>query len=892
MSEYPEEIVSIGDSQLLRFIDEINGVIDCKDEIYKIKTKINRTKKKKKSLENKIIIRELYKKLYELQFVKDYVCVVMDKPSDYDRANQGFKINGIKYRRFLGTNGGIKTSTIVYVNEELYPELKHRLDNGRNMDKELVPAKLEAYQALICSASTPLPPPKGIIVVKDCITHFKDDVILIDDSNDGEPVLTYQDKYEIEHNDSDGYGLMLPSYSCRVNEALNGDPNKTISGMNTRYAWTKGMVYTFDYIEFAEKIAGTYEIVDAWGDKRDVRDAEVIITVSMLKLWDSYESWEDYYENCEENHYQFSTPKLTPDELEPVRNTNYQFLQSYEFSDEELMELCKPTIDEIKDTIGLDYRKSLAYLTGENLNADSAFGDHIDYCAKALMAEPEMINDPFIRKKIWGMISKRIDMAKKGSIQINANFAMISGDPYALCQCMFGIPVTGLMRSGEVYHKYWIDKGATEISCFRAPMTCHNNIRKRRLCNTDEARYWYRYITTAMILNAWDTTCDAENGADFDGDSFYTTDNAVIINNTRDTRTIICIQRKASKIVPSEQDIIESNKLAFNDEIGIVTNHVTSMIERQAGFDKDSEEYKTLEYRIMTGQNYQQNCIDRAKGIIAKSMPEYWYNQRSNIIRDEDDLETRKKKDLNSRISAAKKPYFMIYVYPHLKKELRDWRAAGDYNAMLRFGDRGITCIQDIIDCSDRTDEMDDYLSFYYKGIPVGENKCVVNRMAWMFENEFDGYMSKDAPNTDFDYRIMKSDIGYSKQTYSSILSIYKDYKKKITSKAIDKNYNKNGKVSTEILTEMFKADCEIACSNKYELCDIVLDICYQTEGSKQFAWDVCGDTIIENLINRNGGLIHYPECVSENGEFVFRGRQYVIAEKDMKEVTYFDSIE
>ena len=34
--------------------------------------------------------------------------------------------------------------------------------------------------------------------------------------------LTYEKDYEIEHNDSDGFGLMLPSYARRVNEFLTG----------------------------------------------------------------------------------------------------------------------------------------------------------------------------------------------------------------------------------------------------------------------------------------------------------------------------------------------------------------------------------------------------------------------------------------------------------------------------------------------------------------------------------------------------------------------------------------------------------------------------------------------------------------------------------------------
>lgn len=882
MTDYPETIVSLNDSQLLRFIDELNGVTDINEKVKSIQKKIKYEKKKPKSRETKVVIKNLYDALYELQFQKDYVCVIMDSNKDYDRANLGFSINGIEYKRFLGTNGGIKNSTIVYVNAKLYDELKKRLDNGRNKEVPLVPAKLEAYQALICSGSTPIPEPNGIIVVKDCITHFKDNVIMINDEADGEPVMTKIEDYEIEHNDSDGYGLMLPSYSRRVNGYLNGDSEHTISGMNTRYAWTKGMVYTFDFIEFAEKVAGTYEITDVWGDKRDIRDAEVIFTESMLKLWDSYDSWEDYYKNCKENKYQFSTPKITPDELENVRNTNYQFLQSYKFTDEELQELCQPTINEITGVLGMDYRKSLVFLAGFGLNEDNAFTDNFDYCVRALMIDKRMINDPFIRRKIWNMISKRIEMAKRGAIKINANFAMISGDPYALCQSIFGLEVTGILKAGEIYHKYWIDKGSDELACFRAPMTCHNNIRRMKLNKSENAEHWYQYIRTAAILNAWDTACDAMNGADKDGDTNMDTDNPIIVKNTLNSPTIVCVQRKAEKKVASEDDIIQANKLAFNDDIGVVTNHVTSMIEVQAGFEHGTPEYETLDYRIMCGQLYQQNTIDRAKGIIAKPMPEYWYSVRDNIIKDGDDEQTIQMKNFNRKITASNKPYFMTYVYPSLRTQNNTYNSNSDNGALMRFGIYGIRSIDDLYNYEPKTPEMIESLRLHEQ--KVGCNPCVVNKICWIFEKTFNGYLSKKYEQPEFDYSILKCNVEYSKKNYDEVFAIYKDYQRRLD--AFQKKM-RTERIDTfecwqqrKIFVDKFKRDCETVCTNEYELCDIVLDICYKAEKTKQFAWDICGEVILENLLENNNRIIHYPQLVDGTGEFEYCGENFVMCEK------------
>ena len=882
LRDYPDRVVSIGDSQLLRFIDELNGVTDINEKVREIKKKIKYEKKKPKSRETKMKIKGLYKTLYELQFQKDYVCVIMDSESDYDRANQGFEINGIRYKRFVGTNGGIKNSTIVYINEELYPELKRRLDNGRNKNKEFVPAKLESYQALICSGSTPLPEPNGIIVVNDCITHFKENVILINDESNGEPVLTYEDNYDVEHNDSDGYGLMLPSYSRRVNEYLTGDGENVISGMNTRYAWTKGMVYTFDYIDFADKIAGTYEITDAWGDIRDVRDAEVILTVSMLKLWDSYDNWEDYYKNCKENHYQFSTTKITPSKLENVRNTNYQFLQSYNFTDEDIENLCKPTIDEIQGVLDADYRKSIVFLAGFGLNDKNVFSDNYDYFVKALMIDERIINDSFIRRKIYNMINKRINMAKCGSIKINANFAMISGDPYALAQSMFGLEITGILKAGEIYHKYWIDNGSSELVCFRAPMTCFNNIRKMKLCNNEDAAYWYQYITTALIYNAFDTSCDAMNGADKDGDTNMCTDNPILLNNTENLRTIMCIQRKAEKKIPTEEDIVKANKLAFNDDIGTITNYVTSMFEVQSGFEPNSNEYDMLGYRIMCGQLYQQNAIDRAKGIVAKPMPDYWYSMRANMPKDDDSKEVLMQKNFNTKIVASTKPYFMTYVYPSLKTKNNQYFANNNYASIRKFSHYGIHNIEELFLYEPKTQDMIDFLDNYIKYKPVGNNPCVVNKICWIFEKHFNGCMSGN--KSSFDYTILKSNVEYSKKNYYEILKICDEYERCIEKYA---NKMKTEKIDTfdsweqkKNIVDGFKRRCEEICTNENELCDILLDICYQKEKTKQIVWDICGKVIINNLLQHNSYIITYPEQVSSCGDFEYCGVNFSMRKK------------
>lgn len=448
--------------------------------------------------------------LDELQFKPDYMCLIIDRDKDYYRACRGFRINGIRYERLLGTNGGIKNSTIVFVSERLADELKRRIEDDRNPNKELVTAKLEAYKALACSASTPVSFPGGILVVNDCETTFFSDITYLTDEGNGEPFMEERQNQEVTLDCSDGCGMMLPSLAERWSQELRLD--YTMSGCNTRFAWEKGMAFTFDFLDFAEKVAGgNYVVKDAWGDDVDIRGVELVLTTSMVKLWDSYSSCEEYVTKSLQNGYSFGITKTCPKELESERTTNYQFLQSYRLTDDDTQELIKPTMDEIRDVLGGDWRKTVLFLEGSGLNENNI--DRLeDNVAKAIMIDNRMINDPYIRNIVYQAIRNRINRAKIGVLKVHGNYSIVSGDPYALCQSIFGLEATGLLKAGEIYNGYWARQEAESLICFRAPMTTHSNIRAVIPSRTDEAMYWYQYMQTCTIFNAWDTAMSALNG--------------------------------------------------------------------------------------------------------------------------------------------------------------------------------------------------------------------------------------------------------------------------------------------------------------------------------------------------------------------------------------------
>ena len=869
-----DEIVSLADSQILRFIDDINGVGDNTGAVQNVRREIRAVRKEEPTHKTALRIRELYAELDRIQFQKDYMCLIIDKEKDYYRACKGFCINGVKYVRLLGTSGGIKNSTIVFVSETVHDELQRRIDNGRDKTKEFVPAKLEAYQALVCSGSTPVSMPRGIAVVSDCMTTFTEDVVMLNDEAPGEPVITYTAGAEIELDASDGYGLMLPSLAERWSEEL--ELGYTMSGCNSRMAFEKGMIYTFDFQEFADDVAHSHTITDAWGDTVDISNVELILTTSMVKLWDSYSSCAEYVRNSVENGYSFSIAKVCPETLENVHSLNYQFIQSYDMIDEDIDELVEPTMETFRNVLGDDWRQAVLFLGGgnsdslyspENISDDTAGTNMV----KALLICPDIINDSFVYKKIFNTIKNRINEAKIGVIDVHGNYSMILGDPYSLCQHMFSLPVTGMLKAGEIYNEYWADNDADELACFRAPMTCHANIRRVTPCRRPEVRHWMQYIHTGTSLNSWDTMTSALNGCDFDGDTVMLTDNPVLVRCHKPQPTLMCAQRKATKCVPTEDDMIRSNIASFGDDIGKITNRATSMFDVMSKFPKDSPEYKELEYRIQCCQQLQQNAIDRAKGIVCKPMPRSWYDPHF----DPDGLVPESKKYMYPMIVADHKPYFMVYIYPQIKKKYTSYTDNINKKAIREFRKTA----QELCDAdpSELTNKEREFLNHYRAGIPVGMGDSTMNRICRRFEAEFDGFIGRKKTDG-FDASLLKSDVAYGSYQYYAVKRLYGIYNKKnyeYLCSARSKRQTDEDRIQWRTkMTEAFRRECALVCTNSQQLCNIVVDMCYKKDASKQFAWDVSGDEMVSNLLKNTGGRMFVPER-DDSGDVVFQGERY-----------------
>lgn len=348
----------------------------------------------------------------------------------------------------------------------------------------------------------------------------------------------------------------------------------------------------------------------------------------------------------------------------------------------------------------------------------------------------------------------------------------------------------------------------------------------------------------------------------------------------------MCGQRSSPKIVPTEKDLIEANIASFGNDVGTVTNYITSMYEVRSRFEVGSPEYNTLQYRIKCGQQKQQDAIDKAKGIISKPMEKSWYNVHSAL-----DIEDEDKRDLYVRICSNKKPYFMRYIYPKLMKEYNTFVKSTDKKCYREHG-VGIDTLMDMR-YSELTDSQKDTLTYYSRNMPVGVGDCVMNKICRIFEREFDGFKSECGKTSDFDYSIMYGCCCCTDKQYRDIKKLIKAYNTSVRNYKI---YSANEKVEKDVIKddmrmidEEFRRSCEEVCPNEDVLCNIVLDICYSSNNTKRFAWRMCGKQIIKNLLHNGSGSLSYP-APCEYGNIEYCGNKYIECVSAMEELNdYFE---
>ena len=896
-------LVGLASSYVIRSLDDIIGTGYNEERVKELKRNIKSLTGKNYSKKNVNAIQRMQKELFDLLYMPYITSIHVDKAKHYDKLLEGFTINVIdnetgevisstNYKYFLSTSASIKKWEIFFVDERYVDELQRRVDNGRDKTKQFVPAKLAAYRALTMSSSNPVTNTSKVVVVNDLEVSFKTEVLELDGSQQEEPIMRHIKDYDMGLNCTDGFGFISREFAQVWAEDLHLD--YVPAGFITRNAFCKGVLVPFDYKQYAEEVK-MYYVEDVWGDVHDIRDIDIVLTTSMLKLAMSYTSYAQYFENCEQNKYTFSVTKYTPKVIDAERTTNYQFIQSLELTDEEIYEFIKPTLDEIKNIKGADPRHTLAYLRGVSLMEDT---DVVrDDFSTALMINGDLIHDGGIRSQVNSMIKKRISDAKKGTIKVRGNYQTITIDPIMLCQHMFGEPIQGFLKTNEIYNKFWVDRGAKEVVALRAPMVSYSNVKIVDVVTSPEIEKWYGHLNGLVILNGCDTLCARLSGADLDGDSFFTTDDPYMLKGyRRQTLPVICLQNPVGKVVCDIEHYQLSDRQMINskaENVGVITNRATAIECVKAKFPVGSKEWLELEYRVQACIMKSQDSIDAAKGIdIPFGFPKSWINYKECKVNEDDTPEEIERKEFYAKIVADKKPLFMTEVYATLKKERDALRKKENMRCLTRYG----RTLDEVL-ANPLTDEERETVKFYHIFNPVDESPCVMNKIFRMVEEEFK-YFSVENIKKEQYAELLKTDKGYPKRLLKELDDLYLDYTYmndmlRYKQNILKETSQERTTAQNELIYDLKQKAYSIH-NNEEELCNAIVDYVYlNPKKSKNFLWCVCGEQLILNLLSKHDFKVSYPVMVEDDEpyDFEYKGFKFKMHTKTVEGVEQDETI-
>jgi hypothetical protein len=273
----------------------------------------------------------------------------------------------------------------------------------------------------------------------------------------------------------------------------------------------------------------------------------------------------------------------------------------------------------------------------------------------------------------------------------------------------------------------------------------------------------------------------------------------------------------------------------MGNQVGTITNYVTSMMEVQSHFEKDTKEYKELEYRIACGQLYQQAELDKIKGIVATPMPSRWYN--IGACGDDRYLQS---------ICAYRKPYFMIYVYDETKREYKKYIKESNEKCLNIYN----CTIDDLYKNKDfLSQEQMDFLFWHEFKMPVGTGNCSMNQICKYVESQLDGYKSQLHRNSTFDYNNLKVKRRCTEEHRQSLKELEQEYCECVREYKNQKHFDKedSGK-GRHTLYKRFNQQAKELCPDDDERLNIILDITYGYKGNKQFCWDTIGNLICKRL--------------------------------------------
>ena len=748
------EIIRMADSQILRTLRKIKGIEFSQEKIYELVKNKQQILKEQSSEENKILLKNVQDELERELFVPELVSIFFKNKKHYEHIyKHGLQINKKSFVRLFSGSGNIRKNTIIFVDKEYYDRINEILSNGRNKEIEMLGSKFNAYYGMFGSSSIEIDFPKFIVV-----SDYKFEKSFIADKvvGSGKDIKIERGLVTNTINAFDGMGIITPTFMKRISDKLK--LGYCPAWVILRGPYIKGCVATFDVAEFSKLVAQKSIVIDIWGNKQNILDCDLVLSESQFKLWNSYQSCEDFISQCVKNELSFGITRISPNPKDEKNYvfSNYQFDQVLSLDQNKLENFCQPTIDYIKDILSGDSDKMILYLLGCKKDDKKTFIDWFDNIqnniTKSLIINPDVKNDEFIYNYFLRFFNKTIRSSFLGKTIHAGNFQAILADIYAFAQHSFGLHVTGILSEGKSYSNYWNKKGINKIASARAPLTHFSELNNLDLENNNSLRHWFKYIETGIILNYNSIDCYLYADADFDGDqNFSTSQKEFIDGNQSDGVPIVYDRENAVKKIIDDNVIFRSDLNSMNSEIGRITNISSTFHCMIDDYKKGTLENDELQKRLTALRSFQGKAIDKSKGLITEPMPDFWskYKKQNYSL---SEYEQEQIKFMN-KLTARKRPLFFKFLYSHyLKRYNQEIDNMNDY-CLVNF-----KCFYDeLLNKENKTEKEIKAISDFKSKSFFIDNLSLMNRLSKYLQSKVKE-VKFTARNQNFDHSIYMND--------------------------------------------------------------------------------------------------------------------------------------
>ena len=514
-------IVSIGDNLVLEKIRNYYGInighVDLYNKVQRIRKNMKDIRKEPSSKSNINKLKEYQNELNSLLFVDDIINIKVFSKKQYAKiARNGFDLNGKHYIRFMVGAGQMRRNTVTFVNEKLYNYLYETLMCGLAGNiKTINLAKLSAYFALSFSSVLWVREPR-VCVIKDFYTTVKNQKVnFLEEDKDKKTKLHIIEK-DFELNSADGQGLIDPEFAklWAKDMALNYTPSSFV----VRTTFIKGNLVPFDFKQYARN-NNIKTITDRYGTTYNIEDIDVLLSESQFKMAKFYSSWEGYLSWHKMYGLKWGVARYNKEFDDEYVLTNYQYLQVLNLDEDDIKGLISYTKEWIQKICSGDKLYALLYNVGVSNtdNIDSIINACGSAFTKAIVKNPKLLQDKYVRAKIYSSIKESIRQAKLGRIWVKGNYQFMISDPIMQCRSALGLPMEGGIPANHVYSNFWHKRGKpTEVVCRRSPLTVASEIVPLKLFYDLEYDYWYQYIKSGIIYSVYDIATLRHADSDFD----------------------------------------------------------------------------------------------------------------------------------------------------------------------------------------------------------------------------------------------------------------------------------------------------------------------------------------------------------------------------------------